>query len=124
MKTILIADDEYSIVEALTDLLVDAGYRVVSGENGRAALAVIAEHRPDLVLTDLMMPGMDGRQLIRALRGMSGMQDTPVILMSAAYTPLGREEWPGITVLRKPFDIDMLLREIDRLLAEASGPRA
>lgn len=117
MKTIFIVDDEYSIVESLTDLLVEEGYRVASAINGRDALAAISVQRPDLVLTDLMMPAMDGRQLIANMREDPALREIPVILMSAASLPRNLDEFAGIPVFRKPFQIDALLAEIARLLA-------
>src|SRR5689334_15693825 len=112
MRTIFIVDDEYSIVEALTDLLVDEGYLVASAGNGRDALTAMSEHPPDLVLTDLMMPAMDGRQLVRHMRLDEVLRRIPIILMSAASLPSGPEEWPEIPVYRKPFEIDDLLAEL------------
>lgn len=117
MKTIFIVDDEYSIVESLTDLLVEEGYRVASAINGREALAAISAMPPDLVLTDLMMPAMDGRQLIAAMQGDPALREIPIVLMSAASLPRNLDEFAGIPVFRKPFQIDALLTEIARLLA-------
>lgn len=121
MKTIFIIDDEYSIVESLTDLLIDEGYRVASAANGREALTAITAHPPDLVLTDLMMPAMDGQQLIAALRGSPALQQIPVIVMSAASAPRGLGDWTGVPVFRKPFEIDALLAAISRLLQPPPG---
>jgi CheY-like chemotaxis protein len=116
MRTIFIVDDEYSIVEALTDLLVDEGYLVASAGNGREALTAMSERPPDLVLTDLMMPAMDGRQLILHMRRDPALRAVPIVLMSAASLPGGPEEWQDIPVFRKPFEIDGLLAEIRRLV--------
>jgi two-component system response regulator VicR len=121
MRTIFIVDDEYSIVEALTDLLVEEGYLVVSAANGREALAAITAKPPDLVLTDLMMPTMDGRQLVAQMRRVPTLRRVPVILMSAASLPRVPIEEPEIPVFRKPFEIDVLLAEISRLLARPAG---
>lgn len=121
MKTIFIVDDEYSIVESLTDLLVEEGYRVGSAINGREALAAISTQHPDLVLTDLMMPAMDGRQLIASMRAHPDLRNIPIILMSAASLPRNLEEFAGVPVFRKPFQIDALLAEIARLLAAADA---
>lgn len=116
MRTIFIVDDEYSIVESLTDLLVEEGYRVASAMNGRDALAAISAKPPDLVLTDLMMPALDGRQLIAALQENADLRAIPIILMSAASLPRNPSEFAGIPVFRKPFQIDALLAEISHLL--------
>jgi len=122
MKTIFIVDDEYSIVESLTDLLVEEGYRVASAINGRDALAAISVQHPDLVLTDLMMPAMDGRQLLAHMREDPDLREIPAILMSAASLPRDLDEFAGIPVFRKPFQIEALLDEIARLLAPGTTP--
>ncbi len=64
MKTILVVDDDYLLVESLTDLLDMEGYRVVSAGNGKDGLARLEKEIPDLVLTDFMMPIADGLDLI------------------------------------------------------------
>ena len=71
MKTILIVDDEYALVENLAELLRDEGYRVVSAANGTDGLARVASEKPDLVITDLMMPIADGRELVRGVRALA-----------------------------------------------------
>lgn len=118
MKTILIVDDEYSIVESITDLLTDEGYRVVAAANGREALDQIGAVRPDLVLCDIMMPVMDGRALLAALRADPALARLPVIMMSAAAAPLRPEEADGVPVLKKPFEIDLLLAHLRERLSD------
>ena len=120
MRTILIVDDEFGIVDALGDLLTDEGYRVVSAANGRAGLALIAKASPDLVLLDLMMPVMNGIEMLRNLRASTSTRSLPVVLMSAApkFAALAME--PEIKefsdYLRKPFDLDDVLDIVKRLI--------
>jgi CheY-like chemotaxis protein len=68
MATILVVDDEFGIGELLEALLQDDGHRVLTAMNGRHALEQIAAAKPDLVISDLMMPVMDGGALLAALR--------------------------------------------------------
>src|SRR5690606_23937872 len=68
MATILVVEDEYALAGLLRDMLQEEGYAVVLASNGSQALEQLAETRPDLILSDVMMPGMDGRALTRALR--------------------------------------------------------
>lgn len=112
MKTLLVVEDEFSLSEALASVLSEEGYHVVLAANGREALERIAEARPDLVLTDLMMPVMDGRALIHALRAAPQLARIPLILMSAVDARLALKDCPGVPFMRKPFDLDHLLREI------------
>src|ERR1700722_9385130 len=84
MKTILIVDDEDSLLEILADVLKEEGYRVVTAANGRDGLAKAESEQPDLILTDFMMPIAGGRELIRGARALAGNQDLPIIMMSSS----------------------------------------
>ncbi len=110
---VLVVDDERHIVDLLTDLLEDEGYRVASAYDGIYALDAVAAERPDLVLADIMMPRLDGLSLVNRVREDYG-QDIPVVLMSAAVTPLTQE----IPYISKPFDLDELLKVVERQLEE------
>jgi CheY-like chemotaxis protein len=116
MKTILLADDEYAIVEALSALLLDEGYQVVAAANGEEALARLADATPDLVIIDVMMPRLDGREVVRLMRETPAWKDVPVIVMSAAARPLTPDQLGDAVFLRKPFDVSVLLKAIHGLL--------
>lgn len=106
MKTILLVEDEFGIAGVLTVLLEDEGYRVLSAANGRQALSRLAEVRPDLVVTDFMMPLLDGAALGEALRADPALKDIPIIMMSAVPEAAVRMRFDGYTAfLRKPFPI-------------------
>ncbi len=68
MPTILVIDDELALRVMLEEVLTDAGYQVVSLGSGREALARLDEVRPDLMLCDVMLPGLDGREVYRAVQ--------------------------------------------------------
>jgi PAS domain S-box-containing protein len=80
--TILLADDNADMRQYLRRLL-SAQYEVVAAPDGEAALALIYQQRPDLVLTDVMMPGLDGFGLLRAIRADAALSDLPVVMLSA-----------------------------------------
>jgi two-component system response regulator MprA len=103
---ILVVDDEPALRDAVAGLLADAGYRVAVAWNGADALARWERDPPELVLSDVMMPGLDGLGLVRALRARGDA--TPVILTSAAGAPIGGPA--GVAWLPKPVDPDALLR--------------
>jgi DNA-binding response OmpR family regulator len=113
-KAILVVDDERSICDVLADLLQDEGYDVSRAYDGTTALAAAEHHRPDLVLADVMMPGLDGIALIRRLRE-RGLR-VPAVLMSAVYDDV---DLPRVRFVPKPFDVDDLLGIIERLLRSA-----
>ncbi|MGN6030911.1 MAG: response regulator transcription factor [Thermomicrobiales bacterium] len=106
-RTVLVVDDERYIVDLLSDLLDDEGYRVISAFDGLAALQKIEEEAPDLILADIMMPRLDGLALLTRIREEHGA--VPVVLMSAAVTPLMQE----VPYIAKPFDLEDLLDIVD-----------
>jgi CheY-like chemotaxis protein len=118
VKTILLVDDEYAIVEVLAHLLEEEGYAVLTASNGREAMERAAEKAPDLVITDQMMPLMSGTDLLRALKKDRALRDVPVILITSAAKPTSREvRWADF--LAKPFEFDELLRAVRRVLRQA-----
>ncbi len=123
MRRILIVDDEFSVRSLLRDVLELEDYEVAEAEDGPSALAAMAQQRPDLVLLDIMMPGMSGIDVLAQVRADAGLSDVPVVLLTAA----GDDDttWAGWTTgaslyLNKPFDHMNLLEWIERLLAENS----
>ena len=117
-RTILIVDDEASILESLQEILEHEGYAVVVAANGKQALAEVERARPSLVLTDLMMPQLNGLQLLEALRARPELEGLPVVLMSAVHAPPVRATQLWTAFLGKPFEIDALLEVIRRALGD------
>ena len=115
MKTVLVVDDEPVIRELVADLLRDEGHAVVTAADGREGLAVLAREHLDLVLMDVMMPGLDGRAAYLGMRAQPELLDVPVILMSAAVQS-ERLDSSIAAFLAKPFDLDALLALVARLL--------
>lgn len=113
MKTILIVDDEVDIAETLQSYVELEGYRVVVAFDGRDALHKVLEGKPDLVVTDLMMPRMDGSELIAQIRATPSIKDTPIITMSA-----NRERALSLPFFRKPFSASELVDEIRRTIGD------
>jgi CheY-like chemotaxis protein len=123
MKTILIVDDEYAFVESLTGLLEGEGYRVVSAANGKDGLARVLVEKPDLVLTDLMMPIGDGRELVRGMRALPEFRSTPVVMMSGSTRSSALADPAGGTVdvsafLRKPVSWERILEAVVSLIGK------
>jgi len=115
MATILLVDDDPNILCSLQLLVEREGYRVVTAQNGEAALAAAALVSPNLVVTDWMMPQLDGVGLCRRLRDDATTADIPVVMMSAASPPDSPEHlWDAF--LLKPTPIARLLKMICTLL--------
>jgi CheY-like chemotaxis protein len=117
---ILLVEDEVAAAEAIGYLLQMNGFQVVNASDGREALERLAEVRPDLVLTDIMMPWMDGLELARHIRERPELQDLPIVLMSAAHSILPPETAVSAS-LPKPIDFPKLLATVGKLLDLKSG---
>ena len=121
MSTILVVDDEPGIREVIVMLLQDEGYRVLQAENGARALELLRAEQPDLLVLDIMMPVLDGFEVLRRLREMPDFEATHVILMSAAVRPT--PDYQVAAFLPKPFELDQLLQTIHELLGESGEVR-
>lgn len=120
-ELILVVDDEPKVVKLARDYLVKNGFRVISAGDGPAALAAFRREKPDLVVLDLMLPGMDGREVCRAIRRDS---DVPVIMLTAlsdesdqvAGLELGADDY-----VSKPFSPRALVARVRAHLRRAEG---
>lgn len=116
-KRILIAEDDISIQQLEKKILETAGYEVDCVENGEAALELIKNHRYSVVVADVMMPGMDGFDLTKAIRKMFDRR-LPVVLVTAVPDALNtahdNEAYP-LSVLQKPFTPQGLLTAVKLL---------
>ena len=118
-RTVLIADDVPANRAVLVDLMEVLGFGLVEADDGQALLASAQAHRPDLVISDLVMPVMDGLEAIERLRQLPGLADVPVIAVSANAS--GRDEARSLAAgasafLPKPIAIDRLLAKVGELL--------
>ena len=116
-KPILLVDDEFSIVEALVDILQWEGYSVVTAPNGQRALDELKRGSVSLVLLDYMMPIMDGLQALEKIRAEPAWRGIPVVMMTAAAIPPGASGWDAI--LQKPFETSALFSVVRRLAGPA-----
>ncbi len=121
MKTILVVDDEYDIVEILQDILEGEGYRVIGATDGRQGLEIVAKDRPDLILLDLMMPIMGGLDMLDRLRASAEHNSIPVVLMSAAQTALDSRQYDDLVFLAKPFQLENLMDAIMETIGPGNG---
>ena len=113
---ILIVDDEVDVTGIFSLLLDMHGYEVTCATNGQEGLASAREAPPDLVLTDLMMPVLDGLEMTRALRADPATASVPVVLMSGAPGKAGAADVRFDAILSKPILFEKLLDTIRTLL--------
>jgi CheY-like chemotaxis protein len=115
VKTVLVVDDEPVLRVLMREILQEEGYAVIDAADGRTMLELLDGVHPDLVLMDVMMPGVDGREAYQMLRSRTDLPDLPVVMMSAAVQPSKLD--PSITAfLRKPFDLTELLELVARVI--------
>jgi two-component system response regulator (stage 0 sporulation protein F) len=117
-KKVLIVDDQYGIRILLNEVLEKEGYEVFQAPNGPAALDIVKGKKPDLVLLDMKIPGMDGLEILRHIRVIE--PDLKVIMMTAyGELDLIKEAMAlgALTHFTKPFDIEELRRTVNTELA-------
>lgn len=107
MKKIVVADDDQQILEAVALVLAESGYQVIAVEDPTQVVKQIKAQHPHLVLLDLYISGLDGRQIITELRQDGTLEDVPIILMSADSN-LSDSKTQADAILKKPFDITEL----------------
>ena len=118
-KTILIVDDEDDVLDLLTVVFEKEGFRTLVAGDGKAALTLAYENTPDLILLDVMMPEMDGWQVLRALKVESRTATIPVAMVSARTE--GRDKIIGlqegaISYVEKPFSPAQVVAEVRAIL--------
>jgi CheY-like chemotaxis protein len=112
-KYVLVSEDDSDILTMVLAVLEDSGYTVGSAV-GADTLEAVRTHRPDIILLDYQMPGMDGVRIARELRGDPETTDIPIIAMTAAgRAPMVCQEMDANGCLGKPFDIDELVEVVD-----------
>ena len=119
---LLIVEDDLDILKLLDAMLTFNGYRVVMARNGREGLEIIQTKRPAIIITDIMMPKLDGFGLVHRLRINPETRDIPVVIMTATYiAPEDREFALNIGATRfiqKPVDLEKFLATIADLMNE------
>ncbi len=116
---ILVADDECHIVHVVSLKLTNAGYDVITAEDGEEALALALEHRPDLVVTDLQMPIVNGLELCQKLKEHEATRTTPALMITArgfSLAPDVLEQTNIADVVSKPFSPSGILEKVRELL--------
>jgi len=119
MPRILLVDDDPAILRLLDVNFRMEGFDVDAASHGEEALASAARQAPDVVVLDLMMPGMDGREILRRLREDPATADVPALFLSAR----GRDDAPtgDARYVQKPFDMVELVATV-RAMLEGDGP--
>jgi CheY-like chemotaxis protein len=116
MKVILIVDDEVDIISTFSILFELHGFEVLSAANGLQALEMVQKRAPDIIVSDCMMPIMDGLEFSRKVRGNPATHKIPIVLMSAAPAQHRLASAEFDVFMKKPFRFNDLLAEVTKLL--------
>ena len=114
---ILIADDEPYVSRVLKLVLQKEGYQVTCVNNGKEALDIVDSLQPDILVTDVRMPHVGGRELVEIIRGMDGKNNIPVVVMTSTLESENREwvhDLGNISFIGKPVSPRDLVRAINR----------
>jgi CheY-like chemotaxis protein len=123
VATLLIVEDEPAIRNLLDDFFTGEGFNTLLAATGLSAVTLACATRPDLILMDMMLPGMDGVAATRTLRTNPDTRSIPIVAMSASTSVLTRDRalLPVDDRIAKPFDLDELLRVVSERLLSAHG---
>ena len=119
MPKIMVVDDEPDLVRLVQFRLEREGWDVVTATDGLSAISTIVDEKPDLIFLDVMMPGMDGFEVLEQIRTKRGVQKTPVIMLTAKGTTGDLEKARSLYVqhyIIKPFDPDKLVERAKKIL--------
>jgi two-component system alkaline phosphatase synthesis response regulator PhoP len=124
-KKVLVADDEIHIVQVVAMKLRNNGLDVITADNGSDAYKLCCEEKPDIIITDYQMPGMTGIELVEKIRSTNGLENIPVIVLTARGFAIEQDQLEKLNIaeyLSKPFSPKELLSRVENIL-ESSAVR-
>jgi len=121
MEKILVVEDEKIAMEMIRITLSNEGFQIIEATDGFEAYEKIKEEKPDLVITDVVMPGVDGYQLSRLVKSDSVLCKTPIVIVSATKksehdSRIGKEQCQADAYITCPFDPQALVKIVKELL--------
>jgi two-component system alkaline phosphatase synthesis response regulator PhoP len=121
-RTILVADDETHILHVVSLKLRNAGFNVITAQDGQEALEMAQQHKPDLIITDYHMPQLSGLELCQRLKQDPATSGIPAIMLTARgyhLDPADTEQSGILRMLSKPFSPRQLLATVNEVLVQA-----
>ncbi len=125
VSKILIADDDPNIRELCRVVLGNEGFEIVEAENAPSCISLARQENPDLILLDWMMPGIDGMDALRALKGSTRTREIPVVMLTAldGLAEITVATYNGADgYVTKPFEVDDLLSLVRRFTQQPGAP--
>ncbi len=120
-KTVMVVDDNpdliYSVKEGLRAVAKD--YEIIGAESGKKCLEALKKQKPDIILLDIMMPGMDGWDVCAKIKANKSTEDIPIIFLTAKTDPISKSmgRLASKDYIEKPFDVKDLKKRIDNVIA-------
>ncbi len=119
-KKIMVVDDEKNLIELVKVVMEQEGYEVITAMNGEDALEKLRTEKPDLILLDMMMPGMSGREVCDKIRSDPKTKDMKIAFLTVAkFSEAGKgvlKEMGVLDYITKPFDNDDLIKRVKKIL--------
>lgn len=123
----LVVDDDRLLLRLIELNLGKTGMKVLLADRGEEALRLALAEKPDVILLDIMMPSMDGYEVMDRLKANDATHDIPVIMLTAKSSHSDRrkcEEMGAVAYITKPFNLEDLRGTVSRIVQATSGPRA
>ena len=121
MKKILVVDDNDTNLYLIRFILEKNGHEVIEAKDGLEGVKLALEEEPDLVIMDIQLPGIDGHEATRRIRGEESKEEIPIIALTSFAMPIDKELALGAgcnSYLTKPIDVQTFITEVNRYLAE------
>jgi CheY-like chemotaxis protein len=119
MSVVLVVDDEPTIRRLIAVVMKGQGWDTMSAPDAETAIEMLEERTPDVIITDIRLPGADGVEFARKVKEDERFSDLPLAFISAWEVPPQFPEPPPVTFFRKPFDVDAIANWVDSV-----GPRS
>jgi len=122
VTTVMLVDDSPTILMSMSSILTKSGFTVATAKDGQDAMAQVASVKPNLIISDLNMPRMDGMTFIKEVRKLPGMRFTPILLLTTESEPAKRQEAKAAGAtgwLVKPIGAENLLKVIREVIPGA-----
>lgn len=119
MNQILVIEDEPDILTLIHKILTANGFEVIRASTGEEGLVLASKLNPDLIILDIVMPGLSGLEVLRLLKSKKTTKEVPVIIVSALNRDIDRQyanDYGADAYIAKPFNIHDILTEVDRLM--------
>ena len=120
-KTVMVVDDEPDVLDTIAQILVTNGYKTIEAKDGQECLAKLREEIPDIVLLDIMMPGLNTKEILRAIEKDHRLSGVKIIFLTAIHMPEAEEEGllaskQVVDFIEKPFTIRRMIDAIEKAI--------